>query len=491
MMSSSEKRRVFLEYLKKLYEQNPSFEFTFDTIYNELRLFNGNEKERIREDSLLNVQCQLSRRFSGTKGHLFSNGYFLVFENRGNNDMGDFSFYYLASNSIKLYIACDITNIYNMASSLFDFILKEGIISQSKIAKEARNDALVVRVDSPESAKKVANYVNSLGYSSKISPNPFILEDGNVSMTWDGSLSYNKMLSLFLKYYFDMKRKENALDSVSEKDLAKFIKRELFMCGDVKRYLSDRYGRIRKEKDFVKIANIIMDNLNGVMTKDKLFEYQRDIEKDSSSRYDRDDDRKDKILHFIHILSNYYDTSYFHAMITRYVKDGNVNVFTRKGFIRDFVISYDFSPDEMKDYIIDIGVKSFTECILLTLEKYNRKQCIFAIVKVILKGEVDGFTRDYEVRNKLGLVVPKEWFSLIIESSIGVECSKQLEMISGLSKERIDMMIDGIRKAVLNGDESMIERDELTREVLSLANSVYDNSIMKIEEERNKKAGRK
>ena len=38
-MSSSEERELFLEYLKKIYIQNPNFEITMDTIYNELRAF--------------------------------------------------------------------------------------------------------------------------------------------------------------------------------------------------------------------------------------------------------------------------------------------------------------------------------------------------------------------------------------------------------------------------------------------------------------------
>ena len=48
-------RELFFEHIKKIYMQNPDYEVTPDTIYNELKLFNvqdGNQM-RISNDNLI------------------------------------------------------------------------------------------------------------------------------------------------------------------------------------------------------------------------------------------------------------------------------------------------------------------------------------------------------------------------------------------------------------------------------------------------------
>ena len=202
-MSKSEERELFFEHIKKIYMQNPDFEVTPDTIYNELKLFNvqDGEQKRISNDNLINIQAQLSNDFrKKDKIKCFSNGYFFAIENRGSYD--DKTFYDKMNTSIKLYIACDIKNLYNVTSLVFNCMIDENIITQSKIAKEMRNDVLVVRVSTMEEAEKVSEFVNSLDYNSLISYNPYILINGKVGMTYDGTLSYNKTLSLLIENSF-------------------------------------------------------------------------------------------------------------------------------------------------------------------------------------------------------------------------------------------------------------------------------------------------
>ena len=165
-MSKIEERELFFEHIKKIYMQNPDFEVTPDTIYNELSLFNvqNGKKMRISNDNLINIQAQLSNDFrKKDKIKCFSNGYFFAIENRGSYD--DKTFYDKMNTSIKLYITCDIKNLYNVTSLVFNYMIDENIITQSKIAKEMRNDVLVVRVSTMEEAEKVSKFVNSLDYN--------------------------------------------------------------------------------------------------------------------------------------------------------------------------------------------------------------------------------------------------------------------------------------------------------------------------------------
>ena len=93
-MSKIEERELFFEHIKKIYMQNPNFEVTPDTIYNELSLFNvqDGKQMRISNDNLINIQAQLSNDFrKKDKIKCFSNGYFFAIENRGSYD--DKTFY--------------------------------------------------------------------------------------------------------------------------------------------------------------------------------------------------------------------------------------------------------------------------------------------------------------------------------------------------------------------------------------------------------------
>ena len=151
-----------------------------------------------------------------------------------------------------------------------------------------------------------------------------------------------------------------------------------------------------------------------------------------------------------------------------------------------------FPPDVLKKEIVDMGRQTFYECIQLTLEKYNKDQCIYAIARFIINGELDGFTRNHEVRNKLGFLVPKEWFSLIIKNELGSENDKIIDKINMLSKEEKDIIIKKIGNVVMNGLASSDSTfNDLTDDIILLSVYMYNASIKKMEELQSKKIGRK
>lgn len=492
-MSKSEERELFFEYIKKIYMQNPDFEVTPDTIYNELKLFNvqDGKQMRISNDNLIKIQARLSNYFRKREPAIcFSKGPFFAIENRNGYD--DKTFYDKINTSIKLYIACDKKNLYNVTGLVFNYMIDENIITQSKIAKEMRNDVLVVRVSTMEEAEKVSKFVNSLDYNSSVSYNPYILSDGKVGMTYDGTLSYNETLSLLMNSYFNGKKSSNSLDKSTMEDFVNFIKREVLLCINDSEYLHNNYYDIDygKEGDFIKTADVIIGNLDGTLNKANLEGIQ--VKKGeniggNSVFYEN----KEKLLYVIYRLSNYYDIDYVHRLLMDYCKNGNANIFTRRDLIRDIIVR-EFSHDEMKRVIVDTGIKSFDECIRLTLKKYNHDQCIFAISNFILTGSLEAFTRDYEVRNKLGLVVPKEWFNLIIKSELEKEKTFAIDKISLLSKDEKTSIIKQINDILTNGvDSSNTYNDSMAREVIIISSYIYDNAIKKMEEIQGKKTGRK
>ena len=313
------KQKEFLSYLKDLYKQNPNLEINNDIIYNELAHFisyqNGKLK-RVEKNNLVNVQVQLNNKYKNRVLCSSANsGYFFFIENREGTT--DEEFYNKMYNSIKIYIACDITNIYKVADSLFDFMLKEHIITQSKISKEMRTDCFIVRVSNKEEAEKVCNYVNSLKYQSTIVPNPFILKKGNVSLTIDGKLSYNTILASFLNNYLINKRNSNTLDTININDFTNYIKSEVLMCNTDSYYLYNNYGvEASKYNDFINISNILINNLNNTLTEEQLYKYKnnKNTEKDTIDL----NNNNDKVLYIIYRMSTYYDIKYIHKVLVEY-----------------------------------------------------------------------------------------------------------------------------------------------------------------------------
>lgn len=471
------KQKEFLSYLKDLYKQNPNLEINNDIIYSELAHFisyqNGKLK-RVEKNNLVNVQVQLNNKYKNRVLCSSANsGYFFFIENR----MGatDEKFYNKMYNGIKMYIACDTTNIYKVADSLFDFMLREHIVTQSKISKEMRTDCFVVRVSTKEEAEKVCNYVNSLNYQSTIVPNPFVLNNGNVSLTIDGKLSYNTILASFLKNYLISKRTSNTLDDINIDNLTNYIKSEVLMCNTDNYYLYNNYGvDASKYSDFINISNIIVNNLNNTLTKEELYEYQnnKSVQNDTIEL----NNNNDKVLYIIYRMSTYYDIKYIHKVLVEYSNSGNVNLFTRKDSIRNIIIDY-LPPEEIKKVIFKLGETSLKEATCLTEEKYGTPQAKHAITKFILTGRLEGFTRSDDARNKLGLILPKTWTSEIIRNKLNEEEKSILDMFIDLPQENKNAIITYIENKARGNQMLNEELERLTKLIDIISSSIYEKIV--------------
>lgn len=479
---------LFLSYLKEIYSTNPSLDVLSDTIYNELCLFyvSNGKRKRIKKENLLKVQVNLKDSFPDNTVISGRNRYFYTFENRCGKS--DSVFYREIQSSIEIFVASPASKIYEMASKVFNFIINNNIVCQCKIAKVMRNDAFVIRVSDKEKAKMIIDYINSLEYNSDIKPNPFIFNTGNVGVVSSRELSYTNILSLLLRNYFIKVREEAEVDSY---DFANFIESELlfFESGNYD-YFYKSYGiSFEDVNSFINSSRLIMDNIRKNLTLDDVFSYSSS--KSNDDYFSFDDKSLEKLLYVIYRLSNYYNTSDVHKMMEYYSKTGNADIFTRRDSIRYTVVS-SISPVKLKYMVMKIGTNALYDSVRLTLDKYDDKQCIYAIEKFILTGLLDGFTRDDGVRNKLGLVVPRDWLNDIMMNELdgkNKDIFKVINRLSNVDKKKIMSSIDN--------DFSDINEEEVSKimEVRSyieiIASSIYDSIFLKINKDDDKKIGRK
>lgn len=427
-MSRSEEREVFLKYLASIFSQNPNLTINLDVIYSSLiRFFTFNNKPYfINHDSLVGVQVALNNKYSSKAITFVSpDGNFWCIENRNSKSDND----YMTSicNGIKLYVSVDSDIIYKIADLLFDFMLKENIVMQCKISKIMRNDALGCRVSKSEEAFKVMEYLNSLNYKSNVRPNPFLFENGNVSVTRDGALSYNSTLSKLLCEYFNIKKSSNALSYVSCADFNKFIKNKLkYLRGNPDKSFMDLYNIDSEEslKYFIMIVNIIAKNLDGNMSLDELFRYQNIEEiniKFGNRSYSSFDE--DKILCVINRLvnSDKYSVQDAHNIIMEFIKTGNYNLFSRRDDRGEEIrsIVYDnFTSEDVKNIVSILGWKALISAAVATYDKYGEEQLHEAVKNVFNNKGINLFTNDHGVRSCLGLIIPDKLLREVITSKL-------------------------------------------------------------------------
>lgn len=398
-MPVNEERELFLKALKDYFQTN-NLKITKEKVYAFL-VNNYIEEGKVKikkKESYVNIQFHLNEKLKNEdKINTFTAPYpsntFLVIENRSNNK--DKIYKEELVNSTKLYVSSDITNIYDISSKIIEYIIKENIKSQIKIAKHSRTDALVIRVIGEKETDKLIKYINSLNYNSSTKPNPFSLNIGKVNITKDGQKSYNGVLSYYIsKYLIDLKE---------EVSLNSFIK-----------YMNKELSKVPKtNKNEYMIVEIITKNLEGTLTKEELQTYK--INTTTNTKEEIKEEDKTNILRLISKLNIYYSLDEVHMRIETYIKNKDINIFTRQSGIRRLVDD-NISPTKMKEVLHEMTYSAFLEAIEETLKKYDIEQAKKAIKEILTKEKISSLTNKNDVRSYLGFITStKELRNVLLE----------------------------------------------------------------------------
>ena len=416
-------QELFFNHIKQIFLENPHLSIDYDLIYGELTIFNANRNNLYRLDrqNIVSVQTAMANRYryeNRVNTYLY-NDYFWVIENR--HGLKNNEYYDELGNSIKLYIAVDPSIINNVASMVFDYIISENILSQSKISKQFRNDALVVRVRNKEDAEKIVNFVNGINYTSAVKPNPFIHSIGNVSMTLDGTLSYNKALTKLLSRYFNEKKEQQKLNTTSLDEFKIWLINEKEVLKSNNKNIINKYEIKDNEqlKDFIMVMEILSKNLEGNIEKEDIFKQQEkrlSNGKEEITKYSNND--FNYILHIMNGLVNKYGIEESHERIMYYInKRVGVDIFTRDKNIRNIVIN-NFTPEKMKEELSKLGYDALINAINETTKKYNIEQTKYAIRRMIEEKTIEYFTNDNDARSYLGFIIPRELLQELIVDKV-------------------------------------------------------------------------
>lgn len=409
-MTVNEEREVFLRTISSYFKKNSNIPLEKKYIYSYLASHTTKDGylQGIPRESLVNVQLHLNEKYKGLEGiNTFTgpkpNNVFWVIENRG--QMKDKNFYEDIKDSIKLYLPVDASNIYEVSTKVLDYIIKEGIHIQAKIAKNMRSDVFVIRVLDKDKLDKLLNYINSLDYNSKSKPNPFALNVGRVSITKDGMMSYNTVLAEYITEYLKSEREEVTLENF-------------------KKFMHKQINKIpSSNKNKYMIVDLIIKNLENTLTLEELLSYNQKVVVDNRVTQVSEED-KNNILRLINGLNVFYNLEETHKRIEMYLATGNINYFTRQNGIRKFVEEY-LPVEQMRTALYEMGWSALVNSIDETYKKYGELQVIKAVERIVDVGSIEGLTNTNNARSYLGFITSPELLQKIIlkqaSSSINIE----------------------------------------------------------------------
>lgn len=409
-MTVNEEREVFLRTISSYFKKNSNIPLEKKYIYSYLASHTTKDGylQGIPRESLVNVQLHLNEKYKGLEGiNTFTgpkpNNVFWVIENRG--QMKDKNFYEDIKDSIKLYLPVDASNIYEVSTKVLDYIIKEGIHIQAKIAKNMRSDVFVIRVLDKDKLDKLLNYINSLDYNSKSKPNPFALNVGRVSITKDGMMSYNTVLAEYITEYLKSEREEVTLENF-------------------KKFMHKQINKIpSSNKNKYMIVDLIIKNLENTLTLEELLSYNQKVVVDNRITQVSEED-KNNILRLINGLNVFYNLEETHKRIEMYLATGNINYFTRQNGIRKFVEEY-LPVEQMRVALYEMGWSALVNSIDETYKKYGELQVIKAVERIVDVGSIEGLTNTNNARSYLGFITSPELLQKIIlkqaSSSINIE----------------------------------------------------------------------
>lgn len=409
-MTINEEREVFLRTISSYFKKNSNIPLEKKYIYSYLASHTTKDGylQGIPRESLVNVQLHLNEKYKGLEEiNTFTgpkpNNVFWVIENRG--QMKDKNFYEDIKDSIKLYLPVDASNIYEVSTKVLDYIIKEGIHIQAKIAKNMRSDVFVIRVLDKDKLDKLLNYINSLDYNSKSKPNPFALNIGRVSITKDGMMSYNTVLAEYITEYLKSEREEVTLENF-------------------KKFMHKQINKIpSSNKNKYMIVDLIIKNLENTLTLEELLSYNQKVVVDNRVTQVSEED-KNNILRLINGLNVFYNLEETHKRIEIYLATGNINYFTRQNGIRKFVEEY-LPVEQMRAALYEMGWSALVNSIDETYKKYGELQVIKAVERIVDVGSIEGLTNTNNARSYLGFITSPELLQKIIlkqaSSSINIE----------------------------------------------------------------------
>lgn len=336
----------------------------------------------------------------------------------------------ITGDAIKLYIPLNENRLYEGANRLFDFIAKEGICHNSKIAKKIRNDNIVVRVSNIDEAMKVVEFVKNDPYiqDGLMNTNPFTINVDGVGIAKDGLRSYNTELCNHLVRFINILVSKDRLDDLNITSFHEYL-------DTVKDFGDNDLQMITKIQSEVTRGNkLSLDDFNNII---------------NGSKVEIKDSKEEIFKNVVKLTYQKYGMTHTINAIARFRYNGYDGGFTRDKGARYELTLNRISPDDVNKFLEndkllgDNSIESYINDILgknndynylvsaynETYNKHGKEQADYAIKEYIFKGELKYLTNNNNARNNLKRVDYNKIHD-ILKEGLNIDSYSTLEELS-------------------------------------------------------------
>lgn len=434
----------FLSFWKQIIIENPNLDFKkidmTRTIYHYLIKLGVNEEEKeIKTNNFFDEWIKYFKDKNNINVFVSPNWkYFCQFTN-GNVDNLD--------NFIKLYIPTNYNHLFKTAIELFNYLNENNISHLSKIGSEIRFDNIVIRLTNIEDAKKVVNFINSNPYIKEglIKCNPFANSIDNISMVSDGYLSYNRVISTYIRLFLDNMKDNNSVNDINSDTFINFINNYYQNKFKNKNELIKEFELNHKEElnDLKNVTELIINTYHKNYSFD---EYSVFFNKITNNNQLLNDDIETLLIEALEIMINKENKELALERIDYLLNTNDYGIITRNFGLRDRLYRNNFANRlkiflnskniSINNYINSLESKNnqieelLKECIIIMSMKFGREITLENLYYFYITNNTTLITRTNNLRSKIENINFKE------------EIDKILNINKITFKEYLDLIIE-------------------------------------------------
>ena len=390
---------VFLNHILTIARSNPNLYLNDKIVYNELKKFTLTKKdlnEYGQPKSSEHLFKEWINDFEYEKNiNVFNSPswkYWCQFTNHGS-----------AEEFIKIYVPLDSEGLYECVEDIFKFMAKHNMYHQSKVAKELRNDNVVIRLHKGDekSLRLLVDYINT---NPRIQahlnrPNPFLPSIDGIGILNETGISYTDELCKTITNFININRSKNKVTVDEFLDYMKkcTYKREVYAAFKHATSEEEQYFDAHEKVE----GNISENEKNGIqeLTDIQKHTLLNDTIKATYEKYGIFQTTS-ALMHAIN--RGYYQ--YFTNGKSEYREMLKANVSPKE--IKDFLLQtmrtmtnknyndiLDLVNDYCNFYFRDDLISKLDDMSQVTLENYDQQALTTALNKYIYYYQINGFSR--------------------------------------------------------------------------------------------------
>lgn len=223
MSINNEREYRINKFLKLMAEQSKKGKINSRDVYNEITNFEIQKNNKKEVSNLFNSWIQRYKNVTNTSAFIDERNSYFCYIMTPSIEEGEVPI----EEPIKLYLSLKEEYLVEGVNQIIDFLSKEDIVHQSKVASKIRTDNIVMRIYKKEDAEKVIHFINKNEYIKEghQKVNPFCITAGIVGMAMDNYNSYNFIVSWIISEYINEKKEQNKLKEIEYEDFLKYVEK--------------------------------------------------------------------------------------------------------------------------------------------------------------------------------------------------------------------------------------------------------------------------